>query len=432
MTLNIYDLILKFNKFTENSIYTEIFWSLSTLLFFVSYMLQVFYDKYCDIFTELVRVIHHLSVYFIYCGFLAPTNYLFFVMLFPIIALLSWLFLNNTCFFTTIEQVRCHYKKKYRFHDLFYFFDVLFSKFNLKKLNINKFNVKYRIQLLIVLNIFIFLRLYVYFTSNNKNTFEIHGHRGARGRYPENSITGFDYTMNINVDALEMDLVITKDKNIVIYHDKNIDTELCKNGPSQPIKNLTLSEIKKYTCGEIKNPNFTEQQLSSEKIPTLIELIDYINNSYYQNKNTVKFNVEIKTEPELDTENEVIEFANLLVKILNNYDIKRRTIVQSFDNRALIAVKNIDPTIKLSLLIEDPNINMIETAKKINVDIISPHFSLLNKELVQKMHDNGFKVLPWTINTTKEFQEMQDMNVDGIITDYPKEMKDYLFIKKDD
>jgi glycerophosphoryl diester phosphodiesterase len=238
--------------------------------------------------------------------------------------------------------------------------------------------------------------------------------------------------MNINVDALEIDLVMTKDKNIIIYHDKNINTELCKNGPSLPTKNLTLSEIKKYTCGEIINPNFSEQQLSSEKIPTLIELLDFINNSNYPNKNTIKFNIEIKTEPELDTENEVIEFATLLVQILNNYHIKERTIIQSFDNRALIAVKNIDPTIKLSLLIEDPNINMIETAKKNNIDIISPNISLLNKELVQKIHDNGFKVLPWNINTTKEFQEMLDMNVDGIITDYPKEMMDYLFIKKDD
>jgi glycerophosphoryl diester phosphodiesterase len=75
---------------------------------------------------------------------------------------------------------------------------------------------------------------------------------------------------------------------------------------------------------------------------------------------------------------------------------------------------------------------MIETAKKINVDIVSPDISLLNKELVQKIHDNGFKVLPWNINTTKEFEEMLDMNVDGIITDYPKEMMDYLFIKKYD
>jgi glycerophosphoryl diester phosphodiesterase len=69
---------------------------------------------------------------------------------------------------------------------------------------------------------------------------------------------------------------------------------------------------------------------------------------------------------------------------------------------------------------------MIETAKKIDVNIISPHYSLLNKELVKKIHNNGFKVLPWTINSTKVLQEMIDINVDGIITDYPEEMINYI------
>lgn len=420
----LYNLILQINNFTENTLYKKIFWSLSILLFVISFMLQFFYDKYCDLFTELIRIIHHFSIFFIYCGFLAPTNYLFFVITFSIIALLSWLLKNNTCFFTTIEQVRCHYKKNYRFHDLFYFIDILFPKF--KRINITKTNIKYRIPLLIILNMFIFLRIYVNFTNKSKNKFEIHGHRGARGNYPENSISAFDYAMNINIDVLEIDLNMTKDKNIIIYHDKNINTELCKNGPSLPIKDLTLSEIKKYTCGEIQNPSFKEQHTSSEKIPTFIELLENINKSNYPNKNTIKFNVEIKTDKILDTNSEVIEFADSLINILNKYNIKHRTIIQSFDERALIAVKNIDPTIKISLLIEEPNINMIELAKKNNVDIISPYYSLLNKELVEKIHNNGFKVLPWNINSTKVFQEMIDINVDGIISDYPKEMIDYI------
>jgi glycerophosphoryl diester phosphodiesterase len=421
----VYESIKNFNNFTENELYVKIFWSLSILLFTISFMLQFLYDKYCDLFTELIRFIHHFSLFFIYVSFLAPTNYLLFLSLFSIVALLSWLFKKNTCVLTTIEQIHCHYKKKYRFHDLFYFIDLFFSKFKLKKLNIDSFNIKYRIRLLVFLIIFIILRLYVYFTSK-LNKFEVHGHRGAMGKYPENSISAFDYAMNINVDALELDLQMTKDKNIVIYHDKNIDTKLCKNGPPLPIKDITLDEIKKYTCGETQDIHFKEQNTSKEQILTFAELLEFINNSDYPNKNTIKFNIEIKTETKLDTDSEVIEFANRLIDILNKYNIKDRTIIQSFDARALIAVKNIVPTIKLSLLIEDPNINMIELAKKINVDIISPHYSLLNKELVKQMHNNGFKVLPWTINSTKVLQEMIDMNVDGIITDYPEEMINYI------
>lgn len=415
----LYDLISEFNKFTENIFYTKIYLSLALIIFIISFMLQFFHDKYCDFFTEVVRIIHHFSLFFTYCGAFAPSNYLIFVLLFSVVAFLSWTTQNNTCFLTTIEKNHCHYKKNYRFHDLFYYLDKLSLSFKIEKINL-----KYRIFLLSILNIITILRLYVYFI--NKNKLEIHGHKGARSIYPENSILAFDYAMSIGVDVLEMDLNMTKDKNIIIYHDKNINTELCKNGPSLPIKDMTLSEIKNYTCGEIQNIDFKEQHTSNEKIPTFIELLEWINNSNYSNKNTIKLNIEIKTTHDLDTDSEVIEFADKLISILNKYNISDRIIIQSFDERALKAIKSIKPSIKLSLLIEDPKIDMIKLAKKLNVDIISPEYILINKESVKQMHDNGFSVLPWTINSTKNLQEMIDINVDGIISDNPKEMIDYI------
>jgi len=415
----LYDLIIQINNFTENIFYKKIYLSLAFTLFIISFMLQFFHDKYCDFFSEIIRIIHHFSVFFIYCGAFAPSNYLIFLLFFSIIAFLSWTTQNNTCFLTTIEKNHCHYKKNYRFHDIFYYIDNLNLPFK-----INKLNLKYRIFLLSILNIITLLRLYVYFTNLNK--LEVHGHRGARAIYPENSILAFDYAMSIGVDVLELDLNMTKDKNIVIYHDKNINTELCKNGPSLPIKELTLSEIQNYTCGEIQNTKFKEQHTSTVKIPTFIELLEFINNSKYSNKNTIKLNIEIKTTPDLDTDSEVIDFANNLISILNKYNISDRIIIQSFDERALKAVKSIEPSIKLSLLIEDSNINMIELAKKINVDIISPYYTLLNKELVKKIHDNGFSVLPWNINSITILQKMIDMKVDGIISDNPKEIIDYV------
>ena len=415
----LYDLILKINTFTENIFYKKIYLSLAFLIFIISFMLQFFHDKYCGFFTEIIRIIHHFSLFLIYCGAFAPSNYLIFVLLFSIVAFISWITQNNTCFLTTIEKNHCHYKKNYRFHDLFFYFDALKLPFKVDKLNL-----KYRIFLLSILNIITLLRLYVYFT--NKNKLEIHGHRGASSIYPENSILAFDYAMSIGVDALEMDLNMTKDKNIIIYHDKNINTKLCKNGPSLPIKELTLSQIKEYDCVAFRDKNFKEQHAQIQEIPTLIELLEWLNNSNHSNKNTIKLNIEIKTQSDLDNDYEVIEFANKLISILHKYKIQDRIIIQSFDERALKAVKSIDPSIKLSLLIEDSKIDMIKLAKKLNVDIISPDYTFLNKELVKKIHDNGFNVLPWTINSTKNFQEMIDMNVDGIISDNPKEMIDYI------
>jgi glycerophosphoryl diester phosphodiesterase len=62
----------------------------------------------------------------------------------------------------------------------------------------------------------------------------------------------------------------------------------------------------------------------------------------------------------------------------------------------------------------------------LGVQIISPDYSLLNKDNVLLMHKNGFDILPWTVNTVSDFKKMIEYGVDGIVTDYPKVMKDYI------
>ena len=51
--------------------------------------------------------------------------------------------------------------------------------------------------------------------------------------------------------------------------------------------------------------------------------------------------------------------------------------------------------------------------------IYSPAYQLLNKKLVKKCHRFNIKVIPWTVNTKEEIDQLKEMGVDGIITDYP-------------
>jgi glycerophosphoryl diester phosphodiesterase len=146
-------------------------------------------------------------------------------------------------------------------------------------------------------------------------------------------------------------------------------------------------------------------------------------------------NIEIKTTKSLDSDNEVYNFSNKLIDILHKYNIADDVIVQSFDTRALKYVKEIDHAIITSYLVEDelPNIDsLINTSKKLDVKIISPDYNLLDKQIVKKLQENGFEVLPWTVNDVNTLTKNIDYGVDGIITDYPKQMNDYLndYLKK--
>jgi glycerophosphoryl diester phosphodiesterase len=57
-------------------------------------------------------------------------------------------------------------------------------------------------------------------------------------------------------------------------------------------------------------------------------------------------------------------------------------------------------------------------------EIYSPYFKLLKPKKVKWLHDNGIKVIVWTVNTIEDMEKMVDMEVDGIITDYPNFIKD--------
>lgn len=414
------ELISKFNELSNTKIYKICFFLVGSIIFILSYIVQIVYEKPCkNLFGEILRWLHHLCIYFIFYGFLAPASILWIMLITLLVTLASWITTNNGCFLTTLENKLCKLNKNHIFHDL---------SFYLLK-NLDKFIVKNRIKIYSVVCIIILLRLYDYYVPNASNKYKkikIHGHRGARGMLPENTLAALKYAIENKIDVLELDLQMTKDKEIIIYHDKNINTDIC-NGISKPIKTLSLQEIKEYDCGSKKNVNFPNQQpITGEKIPSFIELIKLIQSEYKYK--IIEMNIEIKTEKSLDTDDEVYEFSNKLIDILHKYNITNNVIIQSFDERALKNVKEIDPSIKTSYLIKELSSldNLIQISKQLGVKIISPEYKLMNKNIVTQLHENGFEVLPWTINDINISKQNIEYGVDGIITDYPKQMKDYI------
>ena len=412
------ELISKFNELSDTKIYKLYFFLIGTIVFISSYVVQIVNDKSCkNLHGEIIRFFHHFVIYFIFYGFLAPISILWLMLIILIISYISWTSRKNSCFLTTIENKLCKLNKNHVFNDL---------SFYLMR-NIDNFMIHNRIKIYFIVNIFIFVRLYDYYTQHKHNKIKIHGHRGARGVLPENTLPAFRYVLDNNIDVLELDLQITKDNEIIIYHDKEINTSIC-DGISKPIKTLTLKEIKEYDCGSKKNNIFINQQpIPGEKIPTFIDLINIIQSEYRYKK--IIMNIEIKTEKKIDTDDEVHHFSNTLIKLLDKYNIADDVIIQSFDIRALQYVKEIDPLIKTSYLLEDklPNIEiLIDTSKKLGVKIISPDYNLLDKNIVKKLQSNGFEVIPWTINDINIFKQNIEYGVDGVITDYPKQMSDYL------
>jgi len=256
----------------------------------------------------------------------------------------------------------------------------------------------------------------------------VHGHRGARARRPENTLPAFEYAIALGVDALEMDLAVTKDNVIVISHDPTMEPPICM-GPlkSAVIRELTLAEVRQWDCGAAPNPHFPAQQaISGTRMPTLDDVFELAPRGAFD------YNLETKSfpdKPEYTPPPE--EFALLVLQKIRRYRLEQRTILQSFDFRTLVAMRKLAPEIRLSALVENDARDFVAIAAEAgNAEIVAPDFHLVTPQKVEEAHRAGLQVVPWTANAPADWDMLIQAKVDGVISDDPAELIAYLKLKK--
>ncbi len=264
-------------------------------------------------------------------------------------------------------------------------------------------------------------------------TFDLQGHRGARGLRPENTIPAFLLALDSGVTTVEMDVIITKDKQVVVSHDPWMSSDICYQPDGSAIAdkdekdfilyNLTYEEIEKFDCGSGGNPKFPEQLTMRVAKPLLkdaIVAIEHHIRSYGMYE--VDYNIEIKTTPSGDDKFHPSPqvFSDLVYNLLDQYVPLQRIVIQSFDFRVLKYWHDKYPEVRLSALVEntksiDANLN----ALGFKPAVYSPNYKLLTKEKVDYLRKLKIRVIPWTVNEIADMKRMLQWKVDGFITDYP-------------
>jgi glycerophosphoryl diester phosphodiesterase len=266
-----------------------------------------------------------------------------------------------------------------------------------------------------------------------QGTFDIEGHRGCRGLYPENTIVAFIHAVQLGVNTVETDMQISKDGKIVISHDAFMGANICTKPDGKPVDaadeskykiyTLTYDEIKKFDCGSRGNAKFPDQQKVSTVKPLLSEVIDTVE-KYIKEHNLppVRYNIETKSTVAGDDINhpKPAVFARMVYDLIKQKGVINKCIIQSFDPRTLQEIRKIDPNITTALLVE--NLKGLKANLKelgFNPTIYSPYYVLVNKKLIRECHRLHIQVLPWTVNDERKMVELKQMGVDGLISDYP-------------
>lgn len=260
--------------------------------------------------------------------------------------------------------------------------------------------------------------------SDTAPLIQVQGHRGARAMRPENTLPAFEYAIAVGVDVLELDLAVTSDGVLVVSHDQEMNRKICQGPEGETaIHKLTLAQVREWDCGTLQNPDFPKQQpVPGTKIPTLDEVFAL------GSKGAFSFNIELKSDPKhADLAPEPRVFAQLVAESVRKHRMEPRVIVQSFDFRTLLAMREIAPELLLAALYGGMPKDFVKIAKTAGgVPIVSPHYMLVTKGKVEKAHQAGLQIVTWTPNSAGAWDRMIRAGVDAIITDDPAGLIEHL------
>ncbi len=300
-------------------------------------------------------------------------------------------------------------------------------------------------------------------TAQAAGAFDAQGHRGARGLLPENTLPGFARALSIGVNTLELDVGVTRDGHVVVTHNMRLNPDLTRDhhgvwldGELAPaVNSLTLAELRSYDVGRIRPgthyaTRFTTQEaVDGARVPTLAEVFQL---AAPNGRGSVRFNIETKINPHKPALTlGPVEFVDAVVSVVLEHRLSERVSIQSFDWSTLKHASNIAPDIATVYLsaqqrwfdtieagkpgaspwtagydIDNFDGDLPSMIKAAGGDIWSPFHGDVNPAKIARAKSLGLQVIVWTVNDEPRMNELIDMGVDGIISDYPDRLVELL------
>jgi glycerophosphoryl diester phosphodiesterase len=228
-------------------------------------------------------------------------------------------------------------------------------------------------------------------------------HRGSSTYAPENTLAAFQLAAEQGADAIELDVDLTRDGRAIVMHDATIDRTTDGQGR---IADLTLEEIRRVDAGAWKEAAF-----KGERVPLLQEVFEAVGER-------VLINVEVKS---MSLRSSGVEAK--VAALVQQYDLFERVIISSFNPLALRRVKQLQTRLACALLYAPDlpiflrNAWLAPLIRGLNAR--HPHYSQVNRAVVDQFHARGLAVNVWTVNQPGIVRAMEQAGVDGIIGDDP-------------
>lgn len=212
-------------------------------------------------------------------------------------------------------------------------------------------------------------------------------HRGLSGLYPENTLLSFTKAIEIQVDLIEFDVRISKDKKLVVIHDSSVDRTTDGSGR---VSELTVHELRALNAGW------------GETIPTFEEVIDELGGRIGMN---IHMKISGKT---VDRAIQHCRKAGILDNVF--FAIEPFTEIKR--------IRKTYPNVHICSLFRQGD--YLEAAQQLNVRILQPviYNTYFTKEWVDQAHQAGCVCGVFYADTVSNILYCQRLGVDAILTNY--------------
>ena len=232
------------------------------------------------------------------------------------------------------------------------------------------------------------------------NRILVHGHRGARARLPENTLPAFEYAIKAGVDALEIDLQVTKDNILVVSHDPLLHPPVCTGPqPSAVLHQFTLAHVRRMGLWGRHESGVPRSEAGPGHADP-----DFRRSARSRVPRQVRFQRRDEERP------------RRIRSTCRRRTSSRRwcwrqgpgTQARGPGNDSVVrladaggAMRKIAPEIRLSALTDKDKRDYTEISKDAGNarDPVARSFSLVTPEKVAAAHAAGLQVVPWTPNT---------------------------------
>ncbi|MFG3346271.1 glycerophosphodiester phosphodiesterase [Streptomyces sp. NPDC048018] len=212
------------------------------------------------------------------------------------------------------------------------------------------------------------------------------GHRGVMGVAPENTLRSFVRAEQAGMDAIELDLHLSRDGALVVMHDADVDRTTDGSGP---ISSKTLAELRELDAGEGERVPVFEEVLAAVRAPIQAEIKD-------------------------------VAAARALAEVIGSRDLTDRVEVLSFHDGALAEIRDLVPEVRTALVADNRQSDVVERALAVGAATLVLNIRHLTQATVEQAHEAGLRVIGWVVNTQDDLRLVRALGLDGATTDRPE------------